>query len=94
MCRSRTGRRAPGRRRTRGRRRGGVGPWARVAGGFWVASGREIPAGALIIQDPDQVLSHLDESLLQTQMAAAVGKRVVGIGELPPNRPAELGSGK
>lgn len=78
-----------------GERVGGVcvGPWARIAGGFWVASGREIPAGALIIQDPDQVLSHLDETLLQNQMAAAVGKRVVGIGELPSNRPVALATG-
>jgi hypothetical protein len=78
-----------------GERVGGVcvGPWARVAGSVWVASGREIPAGALIIQDPGQVLSHLEDPVLQTQMAAVVGTTVVGVGALPPNRPAALGTG-
>jgi len=65
-----------------------VGPWARVAGGLWVASGREIPAGALIIQDPARVLTRLDDPVIREQLVACVGNGVVPLGPLPPNRPA------
>jgi carbonic anhydrase/acetyltransferase-like protein (isoleucine patch superfamily) len=70
-----------------------VGPWARVAGSVWVASGREIPARSLVVQDPNDVLSMMDESVMQQQMVAAVGKRVVAIGELPSNVPKRLAPG-
>ena len=64
-----------------------VGPWARVAGGLWVASGREIPAGSLIIQDPSRVLTRLDDPSIREQLVAAEGNGVRPLGPLPPNRP-------
>ncbi|HTB72004.1 MAG TPA: hypothetical protein VK762_02110 [Polyangiaceae bacterium] len=36
-----------------------VGPEARVAAGIWVASGREIPAGALLVKPPGEIASSI-----------------------------------
>ncbi|HEX4446465.1 MAG TPA: hypothetical protein VH044_07015 [Polyangiaceae bacterium] len=36
-----------------------VGPEARVAAGIWVASGREVPAGALLIKPPGEVATNM-----------------------------------
>jgi hypothetical protein len=66
-----------------------AGPWSRVAGGVWVASGREIPAGALIVQSPSQVLTTIDGVLAATQLTATDGPRLIGLGPLPDDRPAE-----
>ena len=38
-----------------------VGPRARIGGGVWVASGREIPADALIVKDPGEVVFRIGE---------------------------------
>jgi acetyltransferase-like isoleucine patch superfamily enzyme len=38
-----------------------VGPEARVSAGVWVASGREIPAGALLIKPPTEVASEVGQ---------------------------------
>lgn len=37
-----------------------VGPGARVSAGVWVASGREIPAGALLVKPPDEIAQRLE----------------------------------
>ncbi len=66
-----------------------LGPWARVAGGVWIASGREVPAGSLIVQPPDLVAHKLDPAIAQTRMTTIVQKRLVELGELPPNKPAD-----
>jgi hypothetical protein len=55
----------------------------------WVASGREIPAGALIVQSPSQVLTTIDGVLAATQLTATDGPRLIGLGPLPDDRPAE-----
>jgi carbonic anhydrase/acetyltransferase-like protein (isoleucine patch superfamily) len=60
-----------------------LGPRARVAGGVWVASGREVPAGALVVQPPDGVLYKLDEELVTTRMVTVRGKEAVDLGVLP-----------
>jgi acetyltransferase-like isoleucine patch superfamily enzyme len=36
-----------------------VGPRARVAAGIWVASGREIPAGALLVKPPGEIAANI-----------------------------------
>jgi hypothetical protein len=36
-----------------------VGPEARVAAGIWVASGREIPAGALLVKPPGEIAARM-----------------------------------
>jgi hypothetical protein len=36
-----------------------VGPEARVAAGIWVASGREIPAGALLVKPPGEIAANI-----------------------------------
>jgi acetyltransferase-like isoleucine patch superfamily enzyme len=36
-----------------------VGPEARVSAGVWVASGREIPAGALLVKPPGEIASNI-----------------------------------
>jgi hypothetical protein len=64
-----------------------VGPWARVAGGIWVASGREIPAGSLIIQDPGRVLTRLDDPSARDHIVAVDGNGLRPVAPLPPNRP-------
>jgi NDP-sugar pyrophosphorylase family protein len=40
-----------------------LGPEGRVAGGVWVASGREVPGGSLIIQRPTEVATYFGEPL-------------------------------
>jgi acetyltransferase-like isoleucine patch superfamily enzyme len=65
-----------------------LGPWARVAGGVWVASGREVPAGALVVQPTDGVLYKMDEALAARRMVTVGGRAMVdGGAELPSNRP-------
>jgi hypothetical protein len=64
-----------------------LGPWARVAGGVWVASGREIPAHALVVQPPGLVLHKVDAALAQTHMTTIADKQLVGLGELPKKQP-------
>ena len=65
-----------------------LGPWARVAGGVWIASGREVPAGALVVQPPDRVLSKIDEGLAGERRVTVDGGRSVDAGELPRIRPS------
>jgi hypothetical protein len=60
-----------------------LGPWARVAGGVWVASGREIPAHALLVQPPTLVAQRIDESLASTRMTAVRDGVLVDVGPLP-----------
>jgi len=36
-----------------------VGPEARIAAGIWVASGREIPAGALLVKPPGEIAASI-----------------------------------
>jgi hypothetical protein len=36
-----------------------VGPRARVAAGIWVASGREIPAAALLVKPPEEIATNI-----------------------------------
>jgi hypothetical protein len=39
-----------------------VGPEARVSAGVWVASGREVPAGAVLVKPPGEIASNLGNS--------------------------------
>jgi hypothetical protein len=66
-----------------------LGPWARVAGGVWIASGREVPAHALIVQPPERVLHRIDDALAATRMTAVADRALVDVGPLPgsPSRP-------
>ncbi len=64
-----------------------VGPRARVAGGVWVASGREIPARALIVQPPGQVVHKIDAALAGSKMTTVADKQLIEIGELPAGDP-------
>ncbi len=38
-----------------------IGPEARVAAGIWVASGREIPAGALLVKPPGEIATKIGQ---------------------------------
>jgi hypothetical protein len=38
-----------------------LGPRARIGGGVWVASGREVPADALLVKDPAEVAFTMGE---------------------------------
>jgi hypothetical protein len=68
-----------------------LGPLARIAGGVWIASGREVPARALIVQPPGLVAHKLDPALAQSRMTTIDGKTLVDAGApLPSNTPAEL----
>jgi hypothetical protein len=40
-----------------------VGPEARVSAGVWVASGREIPAGVVLVKPPGEIASNLGNSV-------------------------------
>lgn len=60
-----------------------LGPWARIAGGVWIASGREVPAGALVVQPPGRVLAQIDASLAGTRRVTIEDGRAVDAGELP-----------
>jgi hypothetical protein len=60
-----------------------LGPRARIAGGVWIAGGREVPAGALIVQPPDQVLQKIDPQLGGSRMTTIAQRRLIDAGELP-----------
>jgi tetrahydrodipicolinate N-succinyltransferase len=45
-----------------------LGPSARVAGGIWIASGREVPAHALVVQPPDHIVHRIDAALASAHM--------------------------
>jgi carbonic anhydrase/acetyltransferase-like protein (isoleucine patch superfamily) len=60
-----------------------VGPWSRVSGGVWIASGREVPAHALIVQPPDGVLHNIDEAAAQRSMTTVSDRALVELGPLP-----------
>jgi len=64
-----------------------LGPWARVAGGVWVAAGREIPAGALIVQDQRTVLRRTDDPALLDHLIEVTGEGIRALGPVPTNRP-------
>jgi hypothetical protein len=66
-----------------------LGPWSRIAGGVWIGGGREVPAGALVVQPVDHVLYKMNEELAATRMVTVAGRGMVDAGELPSNRPAE-----
>jgi hypothetical protein len=70
-----------------------VGPWARVAGGVWVASGREIPGGALIVQDQANVLRRTDDPALGRHLVEVTGEGIRALGPVPSNRPTKNGEG-
>ena len=65
-----------------------LGPWARVAGGVWIASGREVPAGALVVQPPERVLARIDEKLAADRRVTVEDGRAVDAGDLPRIRPS------
>ncbi len=67
-----------------------LGPWSRIAGGVWIAGGREVPAGALIVQPPDGVLYKMDEQLSAQRMVTVDKRAMKDVGELPSNRPGGL----
>jgi hypothetical protein len=67
-----------------------LGPWSRIAGGVWIASGREVPAGALIVQPPAHVLHRVDEQLAASQMTTIADAALVGLGPIPKNHDLEL----
>jgi len=64
-----------------------MGPWARIGGGVWVAAGREIPAGALLIQDQRGVLTRTADEMRE-QMMAVTDTGAMAVGPIPSNRPA------
>ena len=64
-----------------------LGPWARVGGGIWIASGREVPAHALIIQPEENVLQRVDERLAARRAATVRGGVTVDAGPLTANDP-------
>lgn len=70
-----------------------LGPWSRIAGGVWIASGREVPEGALIVQPPDQVVLTIDDAVAGAQMTAVSERRLIPLGPIPPNRPKKLPPG-
>jgi hypothetical protein len=61
-----------------------LGPWARVAGGVWIASGREVPAGALVVQPAARVLGRIDPALAGERRVTVEDGRAVDAGPLPP----------
>ncbi len=68
-----------------------MGPHSRVAGGVWIASGREIPAGALIIQPPGGVAHVFDHDLATTRITTIRDRKLIDVGPLPGTaRPALL----
>ncbi len=67
-----------------------LGPWARVAGGVWIGSGREVPAGALVIQPPGNVLQRIDADLA-ARGAVTVRDGATIDANVPP--PAEVRDG-
>ncbi len=58
-----------------------VGPEARVAAGVWVASGREIPARALLIKSPGEVATNMGEAP-PGEAAVVVSGNVVPLGRV------------
>jgi hypothetical protein len=64
-----------------------MGPWSRVCGGVWIASGREVPPNALILQSPDTVLNRIDDALASTRMTAVGPKGLLDVGTIPDNKP-------
>jgi hypothetical protein len=63
-----------------------LGPWARVAGGVWIASGREVPARALVLQPSGDVLSRIDAPLASARRVTIQDGRTVDAGELLPQK--------
>jgi acetyltransferase-like isoleucine patch superfamily enzyme len=53
-----------------------VGPSARIGGGVWVASGREIPAGALVVKPAGPTITHVGALEPGVPYAARDGKLV------------------
>jgi len=47
-----------------------------------------VPAGALVVQPPDRVLSKIDEGLAGERRVTVDGGRSVDAGELPRIRPS------
>jgi hypothetical protein len=68
-----------------------LGPWSRIGGGVWIASGREVPAHALIVQPPDNVLHKMDPALADQQMVTVRDKAMVGVAPLPRIGPGSGG---
>jgi NDP-sugar pyrophosphorylase family protein len=70
-----------------------LGPWARIAGGVWIASGREVPAHALVVQPPDRVLHRVDAELAASRMTTVKDRALVDVGPLPAKAddPKQLG---
>ncbi len=66
-----------------------LGPWARIAGGVWIAAGREVPAHALIVQPPDRVLHRVDEALATSRMTTVKDRVLVDAGPLPAKAEGE-----
>ena len=64
-----------------------LGPWARVAGGVWVSSGREIPAHALVVQPPGLVAQRIDAQLAGARMTTVRDGALVELGPMPPPGP-------
>ncbi len=61
-----------------------LGPWARVAGGVWIASGRSVPAGALIVQPAGRVLHKIDGELAGVRRVTVEDGKAIDAGPLPP----------
>ena len=55
-----------------------VGPRARVSAGVFVAHGREIPAGALLVKPPDEIANRIGE-IRPDEPAAVSGGTVVSL---------------
>lgn len=64
-----------------------LGPWARVAGGVWIAAGRAVPGHALILQPPENVLLHIDEDLAGRRATTVRDSALVDAGPLTSNDP-------
>jgi acetyltransferase-like isoleucine patch superfamily enzyme len=50
-----------------------LGPGARVSAGVWVASGREVPAGALLIKPPGEIVTSVPSAAGGAPQALAAG---------------------
>jgi hypothetical protein len=53
-----------------------LGEGARVAAGVWVASGREIPAGALLVKPPGEVVTSVSQDASGAPQALLEGSVV------------------
>jgi hypothetical protein len=71
-----------------------LGPWSRIGGGVWIASGREVPAHALVVQPPSDVLHKIDLGMAQRSLTTIRNHGLVEIGALPSNRPIAAEPGR